>query len=668
MNETILRFSLIIFLILFIVQTVRADVVINEIMPNSVAPESDYEWIELYTNQSVNISNWSVSDAANKTYSFSLILDNFSILACNAEAFNATYPDLNVPVVNLGCTGAGWLNNGAESLSLYNNLGQLIDNYTWSTDPEENVSIGRYPDGSISWYENLTITPGITNRLTTPPQINLELSVYLDSPVVSGISYTKLFKIEIKNKDSCSEKDNIFVNYNITNSTGSLIKESNFTREIGCSGYADTGEWLPYNTGNFTLCGLIINSTVNETDLSDNSACKNITVVENPVALLSSPNQASFGFFNTTFIRLNTTYYDYNKTRFLLYGKNSRVVADWNWDKITSYAECQGETAIEINTTGNRTYFLSIPFFLHPNCDNYYSNGEYEIGLRVCNPKDSGFEKFLEMSFSLPINGRNERLCERQKTVEYKTVYSSGYVSPPAKEEYYEIISYPTVVHIGEEFSSVVSLKTDVTKKVTVYSYVFDEKKLLSDGFDGESWHKTWTANKQSIALTPKSPVTLTLENRIKEDAVPGEYKFRVRIQDEKDLTRDITVLPQVMIESESAKPAKSTAALSCNETDNKIYISINGDSQSNVSLQIFTETGLITEDLSANNRTEETLEAEEGYNYIQLISNNVVLGNCSITKEKLSSITGKFTETSRLPKLLQQLYSWLKEIFNISK
>ncbi len=123
----------------------------------------------------------------------------------------------------------------------------------------------------------------INNTISVLPQIqkNTTLDVYLETEILLDLEYTSLFEIIIENKKevdgSCEKKDNITIQYNITNSTGNLIKENNFTREIGCSGYSNTGEWTPNQIGNFTLCGKIINATTN---FNNASVCKTIIVID----------------------------------------------------------------------------------------------------------------------------------------------------------------------------------------------------------------------------------------------------------------------------------------------------------------------------------------------------------------------------------------------------
>lgn len=92
-----------------------------------------------------------------------------------------------------------------------------------------------------------------TAVLTLSP--NLEKTLYLNT------KYASLFKVEIKNKSPCSPKDTITVSYNVSKD-GIIIKEDYFSKEIGCTTSASTGEFIPAEIGNYALCGTITNSSV----------------------------------------------------------------------------------------------------------------------------------------------------------------------------------------------------------------------------------------------------------------------------------------------------------------------------------------------------------------------------------------------------------------------
>ena len=95
--------------------------------------------------------------------------------------------------------------------------------------------------------------------------ISLSLTPIISPSIYINHEYTSLFKIEIKNKSSCSSpKDTVTIAYNISREN-SLLKKDSFTKEIGCTSSASTGSFTVTEAGNYTLCGTITNSSINGT-------------------------------------------------------------------------------------------------------------------------------------------------------------------------------------------------------------------------------------------------------------------------------------------------------------------------------------------------------------------------------------------------------------------
>lgn len=88
------------------------------------------------------------------------------------------------------------------------------------------------------------------------------LSANLDKTLYLNTEYASLFKIEIQDKKPCTPKDIVTVSYHISKD-GLLIKEDSFSKEIGCTSSASTGNFIPSETGNYLLCGMITNSSIN---------------------------------------------------------------------------------------------------------------------------------------------------------------------------------------------------------------------------------------------------------------------------------------------------------------------------------------------------------------------------------------------------------------------
>lgn len=103
----------------------------------------------------------------------------------------------------------------------------------------------------------------------------ITLTGNLDKSLYAGTKYTSLFKLEISGKKPCSPKDTVTVFYNISKNT-SVVQEDSFSKELGCTSSANTGEFTPAETGNYTLCGLVINSSVS---FFSNASCTEFEVV-----------------------------------------------------------------------------------------------------------------------------------------------------------------------------------------------------------------------------------------------------------------------------------------------------------------------------------------------------------------------------------------------------
>lgn len=278
------RFNYAIFaIIILFLPSAFADIRINEIMYNPEGTDNNKEFIEIFSYPPTNLSDYLISDGdSNDTLALSYfnINSNYSLIVEDDYLIKTN----NASIYKIGATIGNGLSSNDMVYFYYPNE-NLID----SVGINSSIANGNgysMEHFNSSFYESTVIngTPGYENSINQENQTphmetkNIVLETYLDEIIYINTKYTKLFKIKIENKDGCSEKDAITVSYTITNP--SLIKQDEFTKEVGCSGYASTGEFTPVMPGDYTLCGTIIGSTINETDLSDNSACKNFEVVD----------------------------------------------------------------------------------------------------------------------------------------------------------------------------------------------------------------------------------------------------------------------------------------------------------------------------------------------------------------------------------------------------
>lgn len=168
-----IRKTLLISLIfLTITATSAQSIIINEFMANPIGLDNalmpDGEWVELYNpnNISVNVSGWELRDNNDK--------NELYIQTKNTNTGNTIISAKGFLVVYRNRDSDFSLNSKNDSVRLFDDLGNLIDAYNYSSS-SEGVSIGRYPDGADHWIEFDNPTLGSENIIiadTTPPVIS----------------------------------------------------------------------------------------------------------------------------------------------------------------------------------------------------------------------------------------------------------------------------------------------------------------------------------------------------------------------------------------------------------------------------------------------------------------------------------------------------------------
>lgn len=135
--------------------SIKANVVINEFLPNPSAGNN--EWVELFNTgtDQVDVSTYKLVDDGNHS-------KDLTTLGTISPSGFAVYE----------YTGDGWLNNSGDSVHLKDSNGAALDDYTYTGNTSENTSYGRYPDGTGSFSIQASSTKGTTNSgpVPTPTQ------------------------------------------------------------------------------------------------------------------------------------------------------------------------------------------------------------------------------------------------------------------------------------------------------------------------------------------------------------------------------------------------------------------------------------------------------------------------------------------------------------------
>jgi hypothetical protein len=227
-----------------------ATIRINEIMYNPKGKDTNREFIEIYHDPITILSGFNISDSKNNetlipknivlNSQYSLIVEDDTILKL---------PNVSIYTTDSTICHSG-LNND-ETITLYDLENNILDSVTINSSIANNNGYSlEYFNGSF--YESLIIngTPGIKNSIKEKPFTRIKVSLKQDR-FFAFVDYDDIFYFRI-DKDNCSRKENISYIYTI--STNSYNNTFDNTKEIGCSGYSETG-YLNFNhSTNLTIC------------------------------------------------------------------------------------------------------------------------------------------------------------------------------------------------------------------------------------------------------------------------------------------------------------------------------------------------------------------------------------------------------------------------------
>ncbi len=152
---------LILIIELILISLVSAGARINEVMADpSTCPDADCEYIEIYTDNPINLTNWKINTGTNNL-SFNFYLEDYLIITKDKTIFLANFPVNENKVIVLG--GISLHNTEQDSIFLFDNNFELISNFTY-TETHPGIS-WQYCSGN--WLER-NPTPGVLNNCTIP--------------------------------------------------------------------------------------------------------------------------------------------------------------------------------------------------------------------------------------------------------------------------------------------------------------------------------------------------------------------------------------------------------------------------------------------------------------------------------------------------------------------
>lgn len=159
-NKEYQYFKILISLSIFILSIVNPKSIFAQSVINEFVIDGDTEWVEFYnaSESAEYLKSYYIDDDDNFTSdagsSGKKILTNLNIVNINFP-----YIELSSSIFN---------NAPPDSVVLFDNLGNIVDSYSYVTNPGKEMSIGRNPDRTGDFFALISTTKGLSNALPIP--------------------------------------------------------------------------------------------------------------------------------------------------------------------------------------------------------------------------------------------------------------------------------------------------------------------------------------------------------------------------------------------------------------------------------------------------------------------------------------------------------------------
>ncbi len=526
----------ILFLVLsFSLACVSAAFYINEVMYNPEGSDNNREFVEIYSDDDVNLSDYVIGDLDSND-SLSLINECDSDYSLIVEGeFN--YSGMDACVYSAGASIGNGLNK-EDTLFLYYNDSLVLD-VSYTDDCQEGHSLEYFEGGFFcSFY--IGGTPGDENSCGKVDFSDIRINEFFpdprgddDVPMPKG-EFIELYnlgeEVDLAGmylEDSAGHK--IYVS-DVTTVDGTLIESEGFLAVYtnGFSGFLNNAGFeeirlfdpyrnlidkVSYGDSEESLSwGLVKGVWRNSVPSPDEENPDEEVEMDSFFQIagledLGSDNESEFG--DVIKVRFNVYKGNTSKKSIKLYIDND----EHRVSKLTKAMLHERYT----------NYSLTLPMFIDPNCNKKYADGDYFVNIGWTS------SSVVEDRFRFRINGINERNCDKMYVER----------SPRKGTLNHNLLEAPGVVEQEKDFTVMVELTNNDGEDhlVDLYSYVYRGRTTYSG--DKE-------LNKKSVLVKAGETREVGLSNSV--DADPGEYKLKIKVKrddqkTEKEITQPITVL-----------------------------------------------------------------------------------------------------------------------------
>lgn len=474
-----LRFLLLI-LFLLLIPTASAQIIINEIMYDPLQNDAYNEWAEVYNtgDASLNLENWTLCDK--------------KIIA-------------------------GYVENISGAIHL---------NYS-TTIPAKSYAIITDGGTGTEAYDNFNISESA---------VVLHVNV---SEICSGLTNTANKTIWLKNASG-----NIIENITYSpawgaNGNGKTLERnaSGWFESTGLGGTPGAANSILFSGQNADDNGSAAESQNPANQAQESSPATRLEIIR-------SPSSMKFGDFTSIQARFLSGNRGFSKMRFAAYVWSPAWIArDMTRDESTlRNAPYNAAAAAEAeNIAENTTTDILLPLFLKCNTEGKYAAGSYTVRVRGYSFRDGSWSEVAERDAQIPVSGENE-LCGAEIVYVNKTIKESC-TPAPARNEMDALrinITAPEIAFLGDNFTTTVLLKNRANNSLDleIYSYLYEHSTIMSQGWSGEKWGNSRTANARKVVLAPDGSETIELLNMPRESIAAEKYTFKVRIDDMNDVKK----------------------------------------------------------------------------------------------------------------------------------
>ena len=518
-------------------------------MYNPSGSDNNHEFIEIYSDELINLSNFIIGDLASNDTLSSKIQINSSYSIIVEDGFNSS--GINASIYTIGATIGNNLNNNQDSIYFYFPNGTIIDSmsYTSSMGGNNNgKSLERtHPTATTfeeSYYDNGT--PGFQNSRFIDPNFEqqidytkLSISEFLPNPFGDDKAnapdgeFLELYNdatypIDLEGLQLKDDKGNTVFIVDTNTQSSTIIQPSDYRTIFPRHG-----------------TGFLNNDGFEKIFLLDKSS----NIIDQ-VSYYNSKESLSYALVNGNWqYRIPTPgttnnvdppkdastlkiekIYDLGSDKIAKFGQTIRVKViiykgDTTKNTVKAWAGAKGDKISKVTTFNiyekYTSHELTIPIQLKPNCKFTYEEGEYQVYL-------NGYDE--ETTHDITVEELTKAMCET------KVVYTK---KGGSKLFEYYILEMPTKIENNKPFITKVELvnNDDEMHEVEIYSYVYRGR----TSYSGER-----NQNRVFRTIPINDAIVVDLENIVIQ-AEPGDYKFKVKIRKDdqktqKEITEDIEI------------------------------------------------------------------------------------------------------------------------------